>query len=99
MPNRCSTYCEINRKKPLLLLCIRVSCSCKVAESSAGQLVNVVHVPRSGLSCKTIFVEGPVQEKHKPLLAGAKSNCGAGVVFDIQIPFVLVTINSFPSAE
>src|ERR1700677_225599 len=46
-----------------------------------------------------MFVEGTSQEKHRLLLAGARSNCGDEAVFDIQIPFVPVTINSFPSAE
>lgn len=89
----------MSRKKPLLLPFDSVSCSCRVAELSAGQLVNVVHVFRSGLSCKTMFVEGTIQEKNSLLLAGARSNCGDGAVFDIQIPFVPFAINSFPSAE
>lgn len=92
-------YCETSRKKSSAPVIVKVSCSSRFAQLSNGKLVNAVQELKSGLPSKTIFVESTIHERLRLVGEAAAFSRGEGRVYNVQIPFVPVTNNFFPSAE
>lgn len=79
-------YCEISRKKPLLLVSETVSSLFRLVGLSVGESVMLDHEIRSGLCCNTKFVEGTIQESPTLPVGVVIFNCGDGEENKVYIP-------------